>query len=104
MVEVAFDNIPEGPPLRGAFGVEENPGQIDLKRVRPAIPEPLPAPLDQPSGCDVGLVVRVRLAGGSEVAYGPCRRPPAIEALKAAMVRAARVVQQRYDKTLTGSG
>lgn len=57
-----------------------------LEPVEQYIPDPLPAPLDQPADCRFGGSLVVTLADGLKLTYGPCRRPPSINSLWAAMI------------------
>jgi hypothetical protein len=75
--------VPEGPssPL---FTLHPTNGQFPLAAIRSAIPYPLPSPIDQT--CTVGGDVVIRLRGARTIMYGPCKLPPSIEMLKAAML------------------
>jgi hypothetical protein len=60
---------------------------VQLAAIEPEIPRSLPAnPLQT---CKFGPTVRVTLAGGRTKTYGPCERPPEIEHLRLALLRAA---------------
>lgn len=90
VVRVMLQPWPEGPVLEARPGAEEAPGDVDLNRVRRAVPNVLPDPLEQPARCTGGLLVVIRLGDGSRLEYGPCRRPTVIERLRFAILRAAR--------------
>lgn len=78
--------FPEGPPAlrfsRNARGLRELP----LRLIADALPRLLPPPLAQASDCDVGSVVTISVDDAGEVTYGPCKRPPAIEELRQAVI------------------
>ena len=48
------------------------------------LPAQLPTPLRQ-GDCQVGNVTTLTLADGTVIEYGPCRRPPSIDALRCAL-------------------
>jgi hypothetical protein len=75
--------VPEGPssPL---FTLHPTNGQFPLSAIRAEIPYPLPSPIDQ--SCTVGGDVVIRLGGARSIMYGPCKLPPSVEGLKAAML------------------
>lgn len=62
-----------------------------------AIPARVPEPLDQGDRCLAGFEVTIRFSSGDVVAYGPCRRPDAIEPLRRLLQRmwARRSVAER---------
>jgi hypothetical protein len=65
------------------FALNPHKGQLPLRAIRSAIPNPLPSPLGEQS-CTSGTYVFVRLREASRmVSYGPCRLPPSIAQLKA---------------------
>jgi hypothetical protein len=73
--------IPEGPPRRFSRNAR-GPIELPLKLIADALPARLPPPLPQGSNCEIGTLLTFRLMDGTEVPYGPCRRPPAIEQLR----------------------
>src|SRR5690242_7897709 len=65
----------------------EGPASQEVQRNDPpaaslfaALPHPLPRPLPQDAGCQIGNVVTLVLSDGTTIAYGPCERPPEIDA------------------------
>jgi hypothetical protein len=67
--------VPEGPTL------VLKPANQEWSLIEGAIPIPLPAPVDQPLGCDSGGDLIVGLKDGRTITYGPCRHPKTIRAL-----------------------
>jgi hypothetical protein len=60
-------------------------GRSSLALFLQAIPWPLPRSLHQPAGCADPRTLTVRLLRGGSLAYGPCRRPAAIDRLVGAL-------------------
>jgi hypothetical protein len=90
IVSVALEAIPEGAgdlpfvrdPKSEPFGQREE----DLAEILRFVPDPLPATLDQ-GDCEFGGDVVVTTSEvNTTIAYGPCRRPRAIERLRAHML------------------
>lgn len=77
VVAVDLVPIPEGPMMPG--------GGPPLALVKPFIPDPLPAPLNQ-WFCRVGGDLTIGLGNGTRVVYGPCHRPASIDRLWAEIV------------------
>lgn len=96
-------SVPEGVPASVRLDVVQAPGHFavpgaafphplelnetaaEWDRVTRLLPDPLPEPVDQGSGCVAGQVVSVRLTSESstgEVSYGPCRWPEEIEPVR----------------------
>lgn len=85
VVSVRLVPVPEGPTL-GPF--ERDPGDqtsLDISLIVDQIPNPLPHPAWQ-FGCSIGGDLKVELADGRVVSYGPCRRPASINHLWAVIV------------------
>jgi hypothetical protein len=76
---VLIQAYPEGPPAR-PFERFPTGGALPLSEIEQFIPTPLPRPLDQ-QGCDVGGYLVISFANGTQIRYGPCVRPPAIDRL-----------------------
>jgi hypothetical protein len=80
IVSVTTQPIPEGPTapifVDHAHSVEYVRQEFDLGRLRPAIPDPLPATLDQ-GDCEVGGTLVIETADRT-IGYGPCRLPQSI--------------------------
>lgn len=89
VVGVQLRPVPEGPysPWFASAGAVPDRNARPLSLIRRYLPSPLPAPIDQ-GGCEEGGDLVVRFSDGSEVAYGPCVRPPAIEALRTRVLQA----------------
>jgi hypothetical protein len=84
IVSVTLEPIPEGPTapvfVRHPVSVEFVRQEFDLDKLRPAIPDPLPATLDQ-GDCEFGGNLVIKTADDRTIAYGPCRRPQSIDEL-----------------------
>jgi len=79
VVSVVVEAVPEG-PASPSFSIHSDERQTFLlSLIQKDIPDPLPAPLAQPAGCNFGRRVTFRLADGRAVVYGPCRRPREIQ-------------------------
>jgi hypothetical protein len=87
VVRIETFPTPEGPgPLVAALKLE--PGvDVSLSEIEAELPRTLPANPTQT--CKYGATVRITLAGGGTVTYGPCERPPEIERLRLALLHAA---------------
>jgi hypothetical protein len=80
--------IPEGPPAP-AFERGAKSGDTWVRPMRDTaqyVPAPLPEVLEQPAGCSFGGDLVVTFEDGSELPYGPCRRPPSTDQLWAWMI------------------
>jgi hypothetical protein len=90
IVRLEIVPIPEGPPgpmfARGALPSRDGRLVLPLRDVREYIPSALPASLDQGPDCEGGGNLVVTFHDEYELAYGPCRRPPAIDHLWAGMI------------------
>jgi hypothetical protein len=87
--------IPEGrAPARFSRNAR-GPGELPFWRIIDAIPRPLPRPPAQGSDCDIGTTVTFALKDGTEVVYGPCRRPADVERLRQAMMVARTTPEPR---------
>lgn len=86
VVRIETFPVPEGPGLLVAAATAAR-GVVPLSAIESAIPRSLPA--NPPQTCKFGPSVQVTLAGGRVMTYGPCERPPAIERLRHALLRAA---------------
>jgi hypothetical protein len=87
VVRIAVFPTPAGPrPV--VAGVKLVRGvDVLLAAIQSDIPQTLPANPTQ--SCRFGPTVRVTLAGGRIRTYGPCERPPEIERMRLALLRAA---------------
>jgi hypothetical protein len=83
IVSVTTQPIPEGDPapvfVDHPHSVEYVRQEFDLDKLRPALPDPLPATLDQ-GDCQIGGVLVIKTADRT-IAYGPCQRPQSINNL-----------------------
>ncbi len=83
IVSVTLQPIPEGPTapffVDHPHSVRYVRQEFDLDRLRPAIPDPLPATLDQVD-CPFGGDLVIETADRT-IAYGPCQRPQSINDL-----------------------
>jgi hypothetical protein len=77
VVAVDLVPIPEGPMMPN--------GGPPLASIKPFIPEPLPAPLNN-WFCSVGGDLGIVLGNGRQVVYGPCHRPASIDHLWAEII------------------
>jgi hypothetical protein len=78
--------IPEGPAPARFSRNARGPDELAFWLVIDAIPRPLPRPSAQGSNCEIGTLVTFTLKDGTEVVYGPCRRPADVEKLRQAMM------------------
>jgi hypothetical protein len=76
VVRVRTVPYPEGPPGEAS---RDDEGAAALFA---ELPDPLPAPLTQPLNCQAGNVTTLVFSNGETIDYGPCLRPPAIDALR----------------------
>jgi hypothetical protein len=83
--EVRIDPQPEGPPGPRFQRSLSDRWSLPLSYVVRDIPTPLPHP-DVQLGCSSGSDVVIKLDDGSEIRYGPCRRPGSINQLRTFMV------------------
>ena len=75
--------IPEGPALRRV-----RKGSPQWAGIAALLPPVLPAPLAQPQGCTYGNTTTLFLADGTPIDYGPCLRPPSIDAMRCVLAHA----------------
>jgi hypothetical protein len=84
IVSVTLEPIPEGPTapvfVDHPRSVEFVRQEFDLDKLRPAIPDPLPATVDQ-GDCEFGGNLVIKTTDDRTIAYGPCRRPESIDEL-----------------------
>jgi hypothetical protein len=87
VIRIAVSPTPRGPgPVVAAPQLSRGVAVL-LSTIEPDLPRTLPA--NPPQTCKLGATVVVTLAGGREVSYGPCERPPEIERLRHALLTAA---------------
>jgi hypothetical protein len=77
VTQIGIHPVPEGPP--------NNSAAPTVAQLKPYIPDPLPAPLNQ-WFCNVGGDLVVILGNGKHVVYGPCYRPASMNRLWAEIV------------------
>lgn len=87
VVAVWLEPIPEG-PSSPTFLRQPDKKERSLSKIAHAIPSPLPRDVWQGFGCDIGGNVVVEIRDGSEIRYGPCRRPEQIQDLRREMLQA----------------
>ena len=88
VVRLQLIPIPEG-PTAPSFERDAVPGDKSvrpLKSVGQYVPDPLPAPIQQPKSCSFGGNLVVTFADGFKLTYGPCKRPASINRLWAGMI------------------
>lgn len=83
---IQIQPVPEGPPTPGFVPKPHTVDQQPLALVRRLVPQPLPAPLDQPGGCGNSGDLIIKLKSGKTITYGPCRWPWQILELWGAML------------------
>ena len=87
VIRIAVFPTPEGPgPVVAAPKLVQGVDVL-LSAVESEVPRTLPA--NPPQSCRYGAIVRITLAGGRTLTYGPCERPPEVERLRLALLRAA---------------
>ena len=81
---------PEGPGevVASTEPVPEGITHVPLRTIQDLIPSTLPA--NPMQTCGIGAMVKVTLANGEVLTYGPCDRPPSIERLREALIEASR--------------
>jgi hypothetical protein len=87
VVKVVVFPTPAGPGPVVAAPTITRGVDVLLSAIESDVPHTLPA--NPPQSCKFGATVVVTLAGGREVSYGPCERPPEIERLRHALLAAA---------------
>jgi hypothetical protein len=78
VTSVHIEAIPEGPPAP-AFTVSPHNRDHPIGEILPYVPRALPLPI--PQDCEIGGTLTITLSGGRSIAYGPCKRPLAINRL-----------------------
>jgi hypothetical protein len=87
VVKVAVFPTPAGPGPVVAAPTLTRGVDVLLSAIESDVPHTLSA--NPPQTCKFGPTVRITLAGGRMLVYGPCERPPEIERLRLALLRAA---------------
>jgi len=78
VVTIHSQPFPEGPTA------EWRRTDPNATEVFALLPDVLPDPLPQPPDCEFGNVTTLTLTDGTAIRYGPCDRPPSIDAIRCA--------------------